>query len=210
MSLILKALEKAQKKYTNNAKAVLLSNVEGKGTNADAGTLNRTPIKEKTNPTDKTPKKPFGISLPVINVMLCVVLAVSLASIFILFNDRMTNKMNKTNDQISRIISHLDQENQKISQLAESINKLGMTIDSQNEKVNKNVEDLNSVMSGKIGTLKGDLNNQKSLWDNAINEQRQAVTKNRELVDANKKEIEDLQQQIRLLKDKNSLTNLTP
>ncbi len=191
MSVILKALAKAQRRYTANAKAVL---------RRSAGTQNEADGTAQSEPsTISASVDSKGNS--VVSIAIIVALA-GFAGTSFLMNQRVTSRMNLTNDQIASMLNHIKEQEATVAHLSESIANLETASGAQTKQISAGFEKLNTEITAKIGNLKGELNNQKAVWDSAIGEQGQAVAKTREQLESFKNENKDLKSQIELLKEK--------
>jgi hypothetical protein len=194
MSIILKALAKAQKKYTDNAKAVLTKSKGGNPANDNADSA---PQQQTVTAGDS----PRNFSPSFSNILFVVGIA-ALIGLTVLYNNRVTSRINVTNGQMADMLGHLKDQEEKIVELNDALHKLEATSNSQAKDTNAGFEKMGSDIQTRIGNLKGELNNQKSVWDNAIQEHGQAISKTRELLNSYETENKDLKNQIETLKEK--------
>jgi len=107
-----------------------------------------------------------------------------------------------TNGQMAEMMTHIKSQEDKVNQLNDLLSRLDASAGEQTKKVDDGFDKLNSDLTAKIGNLRGELNNQKAVWDSAIDEQGKAAVKTRELLNTYKTENEDLKDQIKALKEK--------
>jgi hypothetical protein len=190
MSYIIKALEKAQRKLTDNAKIVLRKNA--------AIDKDNPPVSENYTVESEAAQAPLNG----INIILGVVLVITIAGVAVFLNNRITSGINVTNSQMTALLDHLKKQEEKVIQLNESIQKLEASAGAQTKEMNAGFTKLNGELTSKIGNLRGELNNQKAVWDSAINEQGKAVAQTREQFEQYKTENRNLKDQVELLKEK--------
>ncbi len=194
MSYIIKALDKVQKKLTDNAKEILAKNEVFDKENPSAPKIEHY-VKNEA-------KEHASSSVHSINIILGVVLVLMIAGVAVFLNNRITSGINVTNGQMTDLLAQLKKNDEKASQLNDDIQKLATSASSQTKEMTAGFSKLNNELTTRIGNLKGELNNQKSVWDSAINEQGKAVTKTREQLNEYKTENKALKDQVELLKEK--------
>jgi SMC interacting uncharacterized protein involved in chromosome segregation len=201
MSIILKALEKAQKKYSQNVKAVLTRNqtADKGGVSEPGSAIDPAQPQVHTAVAHDVERSSFKINVTAVAFGL---IFVFLVAITFVLNNRITSRINVTNGQMADLVEHVKNQEQKVAELNDNIRRLEKASVAQTQEFNSSLEKLNGDIVQKIGNLKGEFNNQKAVWDNAITEQGQAVTKTREMLDTYKADNKTLKDQIDSIKEK--------
>jgi hypothetical protein len=152
MSQILKALKRAQQKYTGNVKAVLMRNESA---------VREVPIET----TESAEAGPVGRTKTIwflwyANAVLYLILAFSI-TMNILMNERLSSRVNLTDDQIGVALNDLKKQEERVTQLNHSLLKVAVVANDRSDETNAKLGDLTQ----KVASVKEALISQGKTMD---------------------------------------------